>query len=88
MDADTDARKAIFGAALRASVPLAAVIRRVLDERPNHRAAAVRFRDELEDFMSPDYAEGTLRALVSWGRYAELYGYDEDADQFFLDEEG
>ena len=46
VDADTDARKAIFGAALRASVPLAAQIRRVLEERPNHRAAAVRFRDE------------------------------------------
>lgn len=87
VDADTDARKAIFGDALRANVPLAAQIRRVLEERPNHRAAAVRFRDELEDFMSPDYAEGTLRAAVSWGRYAELYGYDEDADQFFLDEE-
>lgn len=87
VDADTDARKAIFGGALRANVPLVAQIRRVLEERPNHRAAAVRFRDELEDFMSPDYAEGTLRAAVSWGRYAELYGYDEDADQFFLDEE-
>lgn len=87
VDADTDARKAFFGEALRANVPLVAQIRRVLEERPNHRAAAVRFRDELEDFMSPDYAEGTLRAAVSWGRYAELYGYDEDADQFFLDEE-
>ena len=88
VDADTDARKAIFGDALRGNVPLVAQIRRVLEERPNHRAAAVRFRDELEDFMSPDYAEDTLRAAVSWGRYAELYGYDEDADQFFWDEEG
>lgn len=87
VDADTDARKQIFAAALRAHVPLAAQIRRVLDERPAHRAAAVRFRDELEDTMSPDYAEETLRAVISWGRYAELYSYDEDADQFFLPEE-
>ncbi len=87
VDADTDSRKRLFGAALRSNVPLAGEIRRVLDERPAHRASAVRFRDELEDYMSPDYAEDTLRAAISWGRYGELYAYDEDADQFFLDEE-
>ncbi len=87
VEADTDDRKAIFGTALKSNVPLVAQIRRVLDERPAHRAAAVRFRDELEDFMSPDYADETLRAAISWGRYAELYSYDEEADQFYLDEE-
>ena len=60
--ADTDPRKALFGASLRAHVPLVAQIRQVLDERWNHRASAVRFRDELEDKMSPDYAEDTMRA--------------------------
>ena len=88
VEAETDARKAIFAAALKANVPLVATIRRVLDERPAHRAAAVRFRDELEDFMSPDYADDTLGTAIAWGRYAELYSYDEEADQFFLDEEG
>ena len=87
VEADTDARKQIFGEALRANVPLVAQIRRVLDERSNHRAAAVRFRDELEDFMSPDYADETLATAIAWGRYAEVYSYDEEADQFFLDEE-
>ncbi len=86
VEADTDDRKRIFAEALRANVPLVAQIRRVLDERPNHRAAAVRFRDELEDFMSPDYADDTLAAVIAWGRYAELYSYDEEADQFFLEE--
>ena len=87
VDADTDDRKQIFAAALRANVPLAAQIRRVLDDRPGHRASAVRFRDELEDTMSPDYADETLLAVISWGRFAELYSYDEEADQFFLDDE-
>jgi NitT/TauT family transport system ATP-binding protein len=68
VDADTDTRKSIFAASLLANVPLIAAIRGVLDSRPNHRAAAVRFRDELEDYMSPDYARDTLRAAVSWGR--------------------
>ena len=65
--ADTDPRKALFAAALRAHVPLAAQIRQVLDERWNHRASAVRFRDELEDVMSPDYAYDTMRAVIAWG---------------------
>ena len=84
-NADTDDRKTMFAAALRAHVKLAATIRGVLDERWNHRASAVRFRDELEDHMSPDYAEDTLRAVIGWGRFAELFNYDEEADQFFLD---
>ena len=87
VEAETDARKQLFGQALRGNVPLVAQIRRVLDERPNHRASGVRFRDELEDTMSSDYADETLRTAISWGRYAELYSYDEEADQFFLDEE-
>ncbi len=83
---DTEARKQQFATALRAHVPLAVMIRQVLDERWNHRAPALRFRDELEDHMSPDYAEETLRAVISWGRYAELFSYDEEADQFTLED--
>jgi NitT/TauT family transport system ATP-binding protein len=84
--ADTEGRKKLFAAALLAHVPLVATIRRTLDERWNHRASAVRFRDELEDHMSPDYAEDTLRTVISWGRYAELFVYDEEAAQFSLEE--
>jgi len=36
--------------------------------------------------MSPDYAEDTLRAAIGWGRYAELFSYDEEAGQFSLEE--
>jgi NitT/TauT family transport system ATP-binding protein len=82
---DTDERKRLFGAALTAHVPLVRMIRQVLDERWNHRASAVRFRDELEDHMSPDYAEDTLRTVIAWGRYAESFSYDEEAEQFSLE---
>jgi NitT/TauT family transport system ATP-binding protein len=36
--------------------------------------------------MSPDYAEGTLRTVIAWGRYAELFSYDEEAEQFSLED--
>jgi NitT/TauT family transport system ATP-binding protein len=84
---DIDDRKKIFADALLANVPLVAAIRRTLDERWNHRASAVRFRDELEDHMSPDYAEDTLDTAINWGRYAELFTYDEERQQFSLEED-
>ncbi len=84
--ADVDGRRAMFAEALLANVPLAKMIRQVLDERWNHRASAVRFRDELEDHMSPDYASATLRTVIGWGRYAELFSYDEEAEQFSLED--
>ncbi|WP_419729001.1 AAA-associated domain-containing protein [Lichenicola sp.] len=84
---ELDERKRILGASLMKNLPVVSVIRQVLDERWNHRARAERFRDELEDHMSPDYARQTLSTVISWGRYAELFDFDEEADQFFLDEE-
>ena len=86
VEADTDERKRIFAEALRQQVPLVNMIRQVLDERWNHRCSAVRFRDELEDHMSADYAADTLRTVIAWGRYAELFSYDEEAEQFSLED--
>ena len=86
VQADVDGRRTLFAETLRAHVPLANMIRQVLDERWNHRASAVRFRDELEDHMSPDYAADTLRTVIGWGRYAELFSYDEESEQFNLED--
>jgi NitT/TauT family transport system ATP-binding protein len=83
--ADVDERKQIFARQLLAYVPLAAHIRRVLDDRDSHQAPASRFRDELEDFMSEPRAEETMDAIVSWGRYAEVFAYHDDEDRFSLD---
>jgi len=82
---DVDARKQLFAQHLLSFVPLAGHIRRVLDERPNHQAPARRFRDELEDYMSEDYADQTLKAVTTWGRYGEAFAYDEASDLFSLE---
>jgi NitT/TauT family transport system ATP-binding protein len=82
VDMDVDSRKKLFGDQLLANIPLASHIKRVLDERPSHRAPATRFREELEDYMSEDYAERTLRAIITLGRYGEVFAYDENAQAF------
>ncbi len=73
-----DERKALFCQHLVAHVPLVAHIKRVLDERPTHRAPVSRFEDELQDHMDERSAEGTLRAVVSLARYGEVFAFDKD----------
>jgi NitT/TauT family transport system ATP-binding protein len=80
-----DERKRIFLRHLLTYVPLAAHIRRVLDERATHSARKSRFIDELEDFMSEEEADQTLRAVVRWGRYAEAFAYDDENAMFSLE---
>jgi NitT/TauT family transport system ATP-binding protein len=82
---EMDGRKALFAGQLVTYVPLIGLIRRVLDERPSHAAPAARFRNELEDYMSEGNADDTIRTVVSWGRYAELFSYDEQAELFSLE---
>jgi len=82
---ETDARKKMFAQHLLDHVPVMGLIKRVLDERPSHTAPAARFRNELEDYMSEDYADETLKTIVSWGRYAELFAYDEQSETFSLE---
>lgn len=84
-DSEVDERKRLFAQQLATYVPLAAHIRRVLDERSSHQAPARRFRDELEDHMSEDYAATTLKAVTNWARYGEYFAYDEAADLFTLE---
>jgi NitT/TauT family transport system ATP-binding protein len=83
---DVDVRKKLFGDHLLAYVPLAARIKMVLDERPTHWARAARFLEELEDYMSEDYAKRTLRAVINWGRYGEIFAYDEVSETFSLED--
>ena len=82
----TQERKAMFARHLLERVPLAARIRKVLDERPGHRAPRVRFEQELEDFLSDGAATETLDAVIDWGRYAEVFSYNDQTEIFSLED--
>jgi NitT/TauT family transport system ATP-binding protein len=82
---EVDERKRLFGEHLVTYVPIAGHIRRVLDERPSHRAPATRFQEELEDYMSPEFASDTLHAVVAWGRFGEVFAYDDQTGTFSLE---
>jgi NitT/TauT family transport system ATP-binding protein len=84
-EADMLTRKQIFAEALLKHVPLAAHIRRVLDERPGHRAPAARFLRELEDYLSEEEAARVLETVINWGRHAEIFAYDLDTEVLSLE---
>jgi NitT/TauT family transport system ATP-binding protein len=84
-NADMLKRKQIFADALLKHAPLAAHIRRVLDERPGHRAPGARFLRELEDHLSEEEAERVLETVINWGRHAEIFAYDYDTEVLSLE---
>lgn len=73
---DIQERKQVFANHLINYVPLARHIRRVLDERPGHRAKEARFLNELEDYLTTEAAEEVFKVVIDWGRYAEIFAYD------------
>ena len=85
-EADTQKRKHTFCEHALRGVPLIAHIRDVLHARPNGRAPRLRFQAELEDHLSAQYAQETLDAAIEWGRYAELYEYDDVSRVLLLEQ--
>lgn len=79
---DDEERKRLFKEHLLRFVPFVAHIRHVLDERESHSAPRDRFESELEDHLSESDAETTLRTVIAWGRYAEIFGYDDGRRMF------
>jgi NitT/TauT family transport system ATP-binding protein len=84
-EADILSKKQLFAEAVLNHVPLAAHIRRVLDERPGHHAPATRFLRELEDHLSEEEAERVLDTVINWGRHAEIFAYDYDSEVLNLE---
>lgn len=85
-EADTQERKRIFSEHLLAHVPLVAHIQDVLNTRPDRQAPRVRFEAELQDHLSEQYARETLNTAIEWGRYAELFAYDDQPERFSLED--
>ncbi len=85
-DYGTQERKTLFAEHLIRYVPLAARIRGVLQERRGHWAPRVRFEQELEDSLNDSAVEETLESVISWGRYAEIFSYDDNTETFSLED--
>jgi NitT/TauT family transport system ATP-binding protein len=60
---------------------------RELEDSPTHKIDAKRILDELEEAFIGEEARRQFETVVDWGRYAELFTYDDSAGEIRLDEE-
>ncbi len=84
-EADVLAEKEIFRGQVLRTVALIREIVRRLDEAPDHRFREEPLLRELERWFSPDEARRQLDTAIDWGRYAEVFAYDDDTGEFFLE---
>lgn len=84
-DSDIQKRKNIFARTLINNIPLAAYITKILNERPDNKAPKLRFLSKLEDHLSETEAEDVLTAVTSWGRYAEIFSYNDNTEIYSLE---
>ncbi|RLD12605.1 MAG: nitrate ABC transporter ATP-binding protein, partial [Caldiserica bacterium] len=86
-EADVLTKKEIFRKNLLRNVFLIRQILRVLKSKANKRISKEFFLDILERKLSHEEAEKELDILIDWGRYAELFSFDDETDELFLEEE-
>jgi NitT/TauT family transport system ATP-binding protein len=86
-DADLDEEKAMFRQIALEQISLLRYIVRELETSPTHTLEAERVIDDLEHSFSSEEARRQFETVVDWGRYAELFAYDDNAGELTLDEE-
>lgn len=82
-----DERKQIVRAQILSNIRLVQQISRMLQSKRNQRISEELILDILEAHFSPKEAMRQLKTAIDWGRYAELYSYDEPGGEVFLESE-
>ncbi|MEV7091120.1 nitrate/sulfonate/bicarbonate ABC transporter ATP-binding protein [Streptomyces sp. NPDC093085] len=83
--ADVQESKTIFAAAVLGA-PLVTLITTSLRQSPEGTLRAGFFRDVLAHHFTSEQVTRQLEVATDWGRYAELYAYDAEPEEYRLDE--
>jgi NitT/TauT family transport system ATP-binding protein len=83
--ADVLEEKEVFRRQVTPRIALIRDIVRDLTEAPEHRISDEPFLHQLERSFSPDEARRQLDTAIDWGRYAELFAYDDDTGELYLE---
>jgi NitT/TauT family transport system ATP-binding protein len=83
---DVSDRKAIIREQLK-DIPIVRMITRVLATKANHAMNKEFFTDILEEHFSVKEADRQLMTAINWGRFADLFHYDTDTEQLYLDKD-
>ena len=86
INSNIDERKAIIRDQLQKHIRLVQQICQLLQAKRNHRISEELVLDILENYFTSKEAQRQLRTAMDWGRYAELYSYDEPSGEIFIEE--
>jgi NitT/TauT family transport system ATP-binding protein len=86
-EAGVQEEKQLFRRQAIASIELIRQIIAALGKDPDSRVPKDPFLERLERFFSPPEARHQVDIAIDWGRYAELFAFDDDTGQFFLEQE-
>jgi NitT/TauT family transport system ATP-binding protein len=73
------------GDALQARPTLVTTIHAALLAKADRRLPASFFLGLLEQRFSAAEARRQLDTAIDWGRYAELFGFEDDTDELFIE---
>jgi NitT/TauT family transport system ATP-binding protein len=62
-------------------------IRDFLTSKDDGEAGRDEVLEKLAELIPNDDAESSFSTIVNWGRYAEMFGYNDDSQTFYLDNE-
>jgi NitT/TauT family transport system ATP-binding protein len=85
LDADINSRKIIFAKQLK-TLGTFRFVHHLLQEAPRHRMSRELIEEELVMRLPTESLDRLTQTLINWGRYAELFGYSQDSDEFYLEE--
>jgi len=85
-EADTLQKKEIFRDTALSNIQLIKQIMQVLSSTAKHRMSEDFFVEILENHFTTDEAWNQLETAIDWGRYAELFAYDYDSGELYLEQ--
>jgi NitT/TauT family transport system ATP-binding protein len=84
IDASITERKDLIGLQLQ-KLPVFKSVRDFLVSEEDHEVSREEVLEKLAELIPNEDAEASFSSLVNWGRYAELFGYNDDKQCFYLD---
>jgi NitT/TauT family transport system ATP-binding protein len=84
---DVQEQKQIFRAQVMHNVELIRQIMDQLRESPDHSFKEDSLLEQLQENFSEPEARRQLDTAIDWGRFAELFAYDDDSGELYLEEE-
>lgn len=87
VDGDILGRKEVFSEAVESSIMLVKQILKALRTASHREMDEGFFLEILENHFTPEEAMRQLETAIDWGRYAELFAYDEQAGLLYFEEE-